>query len=212
MVGGIDKLLEGDGSVLWFVLLFLPGFISAAVFRLLVASERHDFSKDICEVAAFSLLNFAVFAPVLFGMARIGWLGRLWVLWLSTYVVLIIAPAGWAFLARWLRDQPWTPFLSCQSKAWDYYFSHKEPLWIVAYLDDGSKVAGFYAGESYASAFPSEEQIYIQQEWVVGENDAFERAVTGSDGILLNGRDIKRLVFYKFDATSGDGDCDDREG
>lgn len=196
-------MLKGGDALFWFIVLFLPGFLSAEVYGMMVASERPDFSKDFYEAVAFSILNFAIFAPVLYAMNKVGWFGQVWVVWLTTYIVLIAAPIGWAFLVKWLRQRPWTPFLSCHNKAWDYFFARKEPVWVVAYLNDGTKVGGFYAGESYASSFPSPEQVYIQQEWVLDEKDTFLREVNGSGGVLLNGGDIKRLVFYRFEDEGG---------
>lgn len=194
----MGELLKGGNAVFWFVVLFLPGFLSAEVYGMMVASERPDFSKDFYKAVAFSILNFAVFAPILYGMNNAEWFNHLWVVWVTTYVVFIAAPIGWAFLMKWLRDANWTPFLSCDNKAWDYFFRRREPVWVVACLNDGTKVGGFFAGQSYASSYPSEEQIYIQQQWMLGEDDEFLKPVDQSEGVLLNGRDIKTLEFYEF--------------
>jgi hypothetical protein len=194
----MGELLKGGNAVLWFVVLFLPGFLSAEVYGMMVASERPDFSKDFYQAVAFSILNFAAFAPLIYWMFTAKLFGELWVAWVTTYLVLIVAPIGWAFLMKWLRDQPWTPFLFCDNKAWDYFFAHKEPVWVVAHMNDGNTVGGFYAGDSYASSYPSEEQIYIQQQWLLGENDEFIKPVDQSAGVLLNARDVKTFEFYEF--------------
>lgn len=65
-------------------------------------------------------------------------------------------------------------------------------------MNDGNTVGGFYAGDSYASSYPSEEQIYIQQQWLLGENDEFIKPVDQSAGVLLNARDVKTFEFYEF--------------
>lgn len=192
------ELLSGGNTLFWFVVLFLPGFLSAEVYGMMVASERPDFSKDFYKAVAFSILNFAVFAPVVYGMSMAGWFSQLWVTWVATYVVLIVAPIGWAFLMKWLRDEPWTPFLSCDNKAWDYFFARKVPVWVVAHMNDGETIGGFFAGKSYASSYPSEEQLYVQQVWLLGEDDEFLKPVDQSEGVLLNARDIKTIEFYEF--------------
>lgn len=195
---GLGELLKGGSNVLWFIVLFLPGFLSAEVYMMMVASERPDFSKDFFKAVAFSILNFAVFAPLVYGMNRMGWFAELWVVWATTYVVLIVAPIAWAFLMKWLRDQSWTPFLASHNKGWDYFFSREQAVWVVAQLNDGERVGGFFGGQSYASSFPCEEQLYIQQVWLLGEDDEFLKAVDESAGVLLNARDIKTLEFYKY--------------
>ena len=194
----MGELLQGGNAVFWFVILFLPGFLSAEVYGMMVASERPDFSKDFYKAVAFSILNFAVFAPIVYGMFIAKWFDQLLVAWVTTYVVLIAAPIGWALLMKWLRDQPWTPFLSSNNKAWDYFFARKKPVWVVAHMNDGRTVGGLYSGDSYASSYPSEEQVYIETQWLLGEDDEFIGAIDESAGVLLNARDIKTLEFYKY--------------
>jgi len=195
----MGDLLNGGESLAWFIVLFLPGFLSAEVYGMMVASERSDFSKDFFRAVAFSVLNFAILAPIIYALNMAGLFSSVLVVWVTVYVALGAAPIGWAFLVKWLRDASWTPFLSSNNKAWDDFFSRCEPVWVVAHLHDGTKVGGFYAGDSYASSFPSEEQIYVQQQWLLGENDEFLRAVKQSAGLLLNARDVKVFEFYEYE-------------
>lgn len=207
MYGGarLDSLLNGGSSVFWFVVLFLPGFISRKVYSLMVATERPDFSKDFFETVAFGVLNFAVFLPFLLVFNHYALLTNLWVLFPTAWIVLVVAPVFWAWLVVKVSREGWWifPVMSLEPKAWDYFFSRGRPVWVVATLHDGTKVGGFYASDSYASAFPNEEQLYLQQQWLLDGDDAFLEPVDQTDGVIVNARDVKTFEFYEYVAEGG---------
>jgi hypothetical protein len=195
----MGDLLKGGDAVYLFVLLFLPGFISVKVYGELVATHRPDFSKDFFTAVSYSMLNFAFFLPFLLWFRTL-LLGSFPALLAASYLVLLIAPAFWPWLYVQACTKRWLPFLNqaIQEKPWDYFFAKRQPVWVVATLTDGRKLGGFYAGDSYASAFPNDEQLYIQQQWLLGEDDEFIKPIEQSAGFLVDASKLKSLEFYEF--------------
>jgi hypothetical protein len=44
-------------------------------------------------------------------------------------------------------------------------------------LKDGNKIAGTYGENSFTSSYPSEEQIFLEETWVLNKEGRFERLV-----------------------------------
>jgi len=49
--------------------------------------------------------------------------------------------------------------------AWDKYFSRRNPCAIIFHMKDGrGMIAGAFGDESYASAYPATQQIYLEKQ------------------------------------------------
>lgn len=183
-----------------FMLFFMPGFISIKIYDMLVPNESRDFSKAIYEVVAYSALNLAAFSWVIYIMARYDFYVThpFWYA-LILFLMIFIFPIIWPFLL--LRVS------SCKciakyiihpiKKPWDYMFGKKEPFWIIVTLKDGRRIGGKYDSNSFASSYPAEEQIFIEEVWELDEKGAFKKAIESSKGILIWGRDVLALEFLK---------------
>ncbi|HAT50376.1 MAG TPA: hypothetical protein DCS88_08580 [Alphaproteobacteria bacterium] len=58
------------------------------------------------------------------------------------------------------------------------------------------RVGGRFDQSSNASAFPKENQIYIEEVWELGENGVFKEKVNGTRGIIVQGKDISLVEFF----------------
>lgn len=85
-------------------------------------------------------------------------------------------------------------------KPWDFVFSQRRSCWIIVTLKDGEKVAGKFGHNSFASSAPSEEQIYLEEEWLLNEDGGFERQAEQSAGIIILSSEIRSVELY----NSGD--------
>ena len=133
-------------SIQFFLLLFVPGFISIKVYDLLIPGERRDFVKTIPEAVSFSALNIAFFFPIslMFSDDLFVKNPGLYVLFL--YSVFLLVPIVWpilwiwitksGFISKFVRNPIPTP--------WDYVIGKRETFWVIAHLVDGRKIGGVY--------------------------------------------------------------------
>ncbi len=82
-------------------------------------------------------------------------------------------------------------------KAWDYHFGKEEPYWVLITLKDGKKIGGFLGTHSFASSFPAEEDLYIEELWVIDEEGKFKERIENSGGCLIRRNDINFIEFFK---------------
>ena len=82
-------------------------------------------------------------------------------------------------------------------KSWDYHFGKEEPYWILLTLKDGKKIGGFFGTHSFASSFPAEEDLYIEELWVIDEEGKFVQPIENSGGCLIRRNDINFIEFFK---------------
>ncbi len=183
-----------------FVVFFVPGFISMRAFSLLVASERHDFSKSLVEAIAFSCLNFALlywpmsvihsndFAhqyPILYYLSALG--------------ILLVAPCAWAWLFYRIMISDWYSkrFRDPYPTPWDSFFARGEACWVVIHLKSGRKIGGIYSGRSRASAYPTEQQVYLEEVWEVDQKtQRFLRKKNRTAGLIISRSEMTHIEFY----------------
>jgi len=188
-------------KLLLFLIFFIPGFISLKIYDLIIPGERRDFSKLLLEVLGYSSLNYAAFSWLIFLIysRKLYQNHANWFL-LSLIIVLFIAPAIWPFIFVILFNK-WK-FLSKFiihpiPKAWDYIFGKRESFWVIVHLKDGRRIGGKYDTNSFASSYPAEEQIYLEEVWKLDEKGKFIEPVERSKGILIPGREISMIEFFK---------------
>jgi hypothetical protein len=184
-----------DKSLL-FITLVLPGFISIKVYELLIATENRDYSKSIVEAVCYSSLNFFVLSWLILIISQDGYAGENpFKFWLSSFTVFIVTPILWPII--FLKISQFKVFkrnlLSPNKQPWDSVFSKKEAMWVVVHLKDGEIIRGKYDEKSYASRYPSERQIYIEEVWKELDGKKFGAKVNRSKGILISQDEIKYI-------------------
>ena len=191
-IWSLDKLLL-------FLAFFVPGFVSIKVYRRLVPSEKIDWSSNLFEALGFGALNFAVWSWLIVYIHRDSFYAVHMVWYVVSWIVItVLAPAVWPVvfvkLARW---RPVAGYIvSPIPRAWDYVFGLREPFWVLVNLENGTRIGGRFGDRSFASAFPAEEQIYIEEVWTVDEEGRFVEPVEGSRGIVVLGKDISSVEFF----------------
>jgi hypothetical protein len=182
-----------------FLIFFLPGFISMKVYDLMVAGERRDISKSVFEAIAYSTLNFAVlFWLIAFILADDFYHRHLILYSISVAAIMVVVPACWPFL--FLKLSTWRPvakhFIHPIRKPWDYVFGKRNSFWIIVHLQNGQKVGGRFDTESFASSDPADEQIYLEEVWVLDAEGRFLSQVERSRGILIMKNEIRAVEFF----------------
>jgi len=195
-----DKLLLFIGFV-------IPGFISLKVYELLIPGPYKETSKQLVDAVAYSCVNYALlFAPIL-------WIGNENIrsshfpLYASFYFfVLFLAPVLWVVLWRFIREMQFFQDNAPHpiQRPWDFVFSKREPFWVRVTLKDGTKIGGRYAANSFTSSPPSEDQIYLEETWVLNEKGEFERPKRQSAGVILMSSDIMYIELMNYLGDSSD--------
>jgi hypothetical protein len=192
-VWNVDKLAL-------FIVFFLPGFISIKVYDLLVPGETRDFSKSLFEAIGYSTLNFAA----LFWLIAIILTGNFYhehfnLFSLSVVVIMVAVPACWPFV--FLRLSTWRPigkhFVHPIQKPWDYVFGKHDPFWIIVHLKNGEKIGGRFGLKSFASSNPADEQIYLEEVWLLDKADRFLNPVENSRGIIIMNDEIRAVELFE---------------
>lgn len=187
-------------KMLLFIIFFIPGFISMKVFHLMIASEKINFSESLGEAIAFSSINYAALSWLIIIIIKYDLKNEYFILFLIlTIFIVFIAPILWTILFVWLSKTKWLRkyILSPIKNPWDYYFEKKKSCWVVVNLKNNEKIGGVYSYNSFSSAYPHKEQIYLEQLWEVDSKDNFIKKVNRTDGIIILGEEIKSIVFYK---------------
>jgi Family of unknown function (DUF6338) len=52
-------------------------------------------------------------------------------------------------------------------------------------LRDGERLGGFFEDESFASAYPEEQDLFLQEAWRLAEDGSFVERMRGSQGVLV---------------------------
>lgn len=189
----VDKLVL-------FLMFFVPGFISIKVYDLLVPGERRDFSKAIFDAIGYSALNFAALSWLIFLMHSANFASQ-HKAWYCIFLVVIICvvPGLWPIVL--LKMSSWRPIakhvIHPIQKPWDYVFGRREPFWVIVHLADGRRIGGRFDRKSFASSYPATEQIYMEEVWELDENGAFKKPTDRSRGIILLGRDVLAVEFFR---------------
>lgn len=194
----MEGLLDADKLVL-FILFFIPGFISIKIYEHLVARDKYNFSDGFIEVMGYSCLNYAFYS---------------WLIWIVVvfdyhvnhpvrtgfiiFLIVFISPILWPFLARKFYKSALfkRAAIGPERSAWDHVFCKREGCWILVHLKDGTKIAGRYGTDSFASSYPRREDIYIQEIWRLDEDQNFDVPVPGSKGMMLFRDEIKFIEFF----------------
>jgi hypothetical protein len=114
--------------------------------------------------------------------------------------VLFLAPILWASLWHWIRNKNFIQKAIAHptQKPWDYIFSKREPYWVKVVLKDGTKIGGKYSGNSFASSSPADEQIYLEETWIVNDKGGLERKKNQTAGVIILSKEIAFIELIKY--------------
>lgn len=204
----LAKLLEvfkDASSVLTFVVLIIPGFISLATYGLFVPGEQRKSVDSIIDILVYSFFNdvvcFAAGTLLLLKYSAPGPTAFI----IFGLTALLATPVAWpivyVFVIKNISKR--MRIVNPIPKPWDHFFQKKPLVRVVIHLTDGRLVGGVYQEPGYTSSFPADEQIYLPEVWNLDERGAFVDEVKDTQGIIVSGKDIMALEFFKL-PTDGD--------
>lgn len=186
------------------VALFLPGFVSLRLDRLIHPGREASTADSIIDILGYSLLNAGVFSWAILMVAadlRSAEPDYLRLVLPLGVLVCVVGPSAWPVLFRLLQRaaarRGW--IMSPHRTAWDDFFSRKQPCWIVLHLADGSLVGGYFGDLSIASVGTEAGHIYLEEVWQLDATGAFQHPVPESKGALFRPSDYLWLEIRKDD-------------
>jgi hypothetical protein len=180
--------------------LVVPGFVIAYVRAQLVANRRLPFSEAIVSYLAISFIYQALIFP-LTAWLKVQNLNPMRQN-LSEFLVSIVLPAALGLLIGMNARQGWSRWAFSKigvhlnhpvNTAWDWRFVGKKECWVHVVMKDDTKWAGHLGGGSFISTDPSERDIYIENVYLVGDQD--EWSPKGS-AVWLPQCEIRSLEFW----------------
>lgn len=188
-------------KLILFIFFVIPGFISLKIYELLIPSNKIESSKLLIDAIAYSSINYALLTiPILKIEASTLKETAPMCYYLFYFFVLLIAPILWALIWKWLRTREFfqknAPHPTL--KPWDFVFAQRKPYWIKITLKDGTKILGKYSDNSFASNYPSDEQIYLEEVWTMNEEGGFNEVKERTEGVIIISKDISYIELFKF--------------
>lgn len=183
-----------------FIAFVIPGMIAIKTYSLVTPSGYTETSKQIIDAITYSCFNYAVLLWPIYKIET----GDIKTIHPDKYVlfymcVLFVVPAMLAILWRYIREcdfiQKFVPHPT--TKPWDHVFSKRQTYWMIVTLKNGNKIAGKYGSASFVSSYPAEEQIYLEEEWVLNEDEGFDRMVEQTAGIIIMPSEIALVELKK---------------
>ncbi len=183
-----------------FIAFVIPGFISLKFYQLLYPGVLRNASDQLVDAVAYSCVNYALLLWLILEVES----SRLKVVHPSFYFlfyafVLFVAPIIWVLLWSWMRS--WEIFQRNAphpvAKPWDFVFQQRKQYWVIVYLKNGEQIGGKFSAKSFASSAPADEQIYLEEVWLV-ENGVLQRAVKESAGVLIGASEISHVEFFNY--------------
>ena len=89
--------------------------------------------------------------------------------------------------------------------AWDFAFKRGGPYLVRIKLKDGERVGGFYGPESFASAYPERQELFLEEGWHLDPEGEFVSPIEGSDGLMVHAEAVEIVEFV---AASVEGNSD----
>ena len=191
-------IFEQD-KLLLFIAFVIPGFISLKAYELLFPSQNTESSKQLIEAITYSCINYALlFWLIIFVESNNTKNTHSFIYYLFYVFVLFIAPILWVVLWKKIRTSEFfqnnAPHPT--QKPWDYVFNQREPYWVIVTLKDGTKIAGSYDSNSFSSNSPAEEQLYLEETWVLNDDGGFERPRESTKGVIILSSEMAHVELF----------------
>lgn len=105
----------------------------------------------------------------------------------AAILLLLVTPIIWplvlisVFKSKPLANRIRIPYPT----AWDFFFDQRETGFVLVHLTDGKLLGGYWGGNSYASSFPNDGDIYLEAVYSVDEFGRFGNPTPNTRGVLL---------------------------
>ena len=195
-------------KLFWVVLAVVPGFVAIRIYALWYPVEKQkDIGSALVEAVTYSTLNVLIWLLFIRSEIPDGDLFQHpWHYPGMLFLYCFLSPAVLAWLCLQLRLRVLPRYLSMDHPtrtAWDWFVSNYSPFFIRFILKSRDKddkpmmVGGYYGENSYASTYPEEPEIYVEEVWYLNpESGVFEQRIEGSLGMVIRLSECERVEFH----------------
>jgi hypothetical protein len=185
------------------VALFLPGFVSLRVDRLIHPQRDGGAGQNIIEIVGYSLLNAGLLSWAILRASELLFAPEPDYRSIALYALLVclVGPSLWPILfrlaQRWAARVGW--IVGPYRAAWDAYFSQRLAGWVVVHMADGSLLGGYFGKQSTASMGTEAGHLYLEELWQLDENGKFLKPFPDSQGAIFRPTDYLWIELRKDD-------------
>jgi hypothetical protein len=196
------------------ILFLVPGLNATWFLERLRGPSRLKGAERLLRALSLSLLIYASASPWLVAIG-----GRIlesrpvspWELIFGGFVVLFIAPLflalvaailGMSSRAKWLLGLVAT--IDPTPRAWDFAFKGERPFFCRIKLRDGELVGGVFGDDSFATAYPEPQDVFLEEVWRLREDGSFVEPLEGTAGLLVSGTSIDFVEFLVAQEVTAD--------
>lgn len=202
-------------KLIFFLFAVLPGFIAIQVYSLKCPTAKRDWGNSLVEAITYSLINLAIWLWWVLPIVRTHFDQiNHWELAAAIACVCFVSPVGLALCWHWLR----TTFLHRRLKmdhptprGWDHFVRNNHECWLLFHWKNGKLSGGYFGEHSYASTFPLEPEVYVEEMWRVDERGEFIEMVENTLGGVIRLSECERVEFLKVE-VGGNGDGMEEKG
>ena len=208
-------------ALLIIVLFVIPGFLTDSVYGFSTARAKREVPDAFLSYIFWSLVNAAPILAMLLlllpDVLRVGWRQYLItnsrLVAAATILSLFVLPVLIALIAVKLSQRnnvrrfmlrAFGLRLGQPPKAWDKVFAANVPFQALITLTDGTRIGGGWGEDSFASAFPADEDLFLEVEFTVDPDGRLLSPVERSGGVLLKHSEIRSIQIYRPE-EEGDG-------
>ena len=181
------------------IVLFLPGFVSLKVDRLIQPASPTAVGEMVIEAFAYSLINAGLLGWAVLRASELTKTSPDYVV-LAAYAALICVggPTLWPIIfriiQRWAAGKGWV--LGQDRFAFDFAFRGPRTRWVIVHLNDGGLVGGYFGLKSYATVEPETGHLYIEELWRLDGSGQFVAAIAGSRGAIFRPTDYIWIEMF----------------
>lgn len=187
--------------MLIFLVFVIPGFVALKAYEMFVPGGARTGAVKVIDAVAYSCVIYAVLGVPLYWLLTSEWAAKnptgIMIALISVFFgVPVAAAAVWRVIRQTKLLQAVAPHPTL--KPWDYVFSQRKPYWVKVYLTDGLIYPGKFSGNSFASSPPADEELFLEECWLLNEKGGFDRAKKQTAGVILLKGHIKAVELSHF--------------
>lgn len=110
----------------------------------------------------------------------------------------LVAPLVWPIALRFSIGIPIVAkhIRHPMPKAWDYFFGIlRKECFVLIRLKNGRLLGGVLSTSSFASSYPSDEDLYLEQVWRTTDDGAFVEPIPDTRGALVSRSECDYIQF-----------------
>ncbi|WP_028856971.1 DUF6338 family protein [Psychrilyobacter atlanticus] len=176
---------------------FSLGFISYKIWKMIVPNKKNMLKDNYFEIISLGILYKLVYLSIDFLNKPIK---ILLIISMSFVLPLLLKKI---LLSKLIKENTVN---TISPLAWDFFFEKREPCVVVVYIKGKEKpIVGYYGTNSFASAYPNEQSIYLEFIYATDDNNQVVEFSDYSKGVLIKGSEISRINFMDANIIESNG-------